>query len=75
MKMHFFPFQNFLGPKINIHKCRDEDPDPDQVGSVDFCAAGSQSGSVFSTDSIESDSESDFSTDPDPTCNNKFKLR
>ena len=45
MKMHFFPFQNFLVQK-NIHKCRDEDPDPDQVGSVDFCAAGSRSGSV-----------------------------
>ena len=42
----FFPVSEFPGPKINIHKCRDEDPDPDQVGSVDFCAAGSRSGSV-----------------------------
>ena len=46
---------------MNIEN-RDEDPDPDRVGSVDFWPAGS--GSIFF--SLDPDS------DPNPTCNNGF---
>ena len=63
MKRHFFPFQNFLRSKINILKCRDEDPDPDRTDPLIFVLLDLNLVLLL------------FSTDPDPTCNNKFKLR